>query len=100
MMKLILLVFFLCPTVLFAVLPRKHFPVDSKMRLRVNFWEKVYSQINSDEGYLHDEQNLGIIYETVSVRGLSRRNRIRKVKARKRYWKKIITDTAQSQCIL
>jgi membrane-bound lytic murein transglycosylase D len=83
--------------VLLAGLPRKHFPVDSKMRLRVNFWEKVYSQINSDEGFLHDEQNLGIIYETVSVRGLSRRNRIRKVKRRKRHWKKIITSLAKNK---
>ncbi|TDJ08655.1 MAG: lytic transglycosylase [Deltaproteobacteria bacterium] len=90
MVKVILLIFCLCPTVLFAGLSKKHFPVDHKMRKRVNFWEKVYSQINSDEGFLHDEHNLGIIYETVSVRGLSRRNRRRKVKARKRRWKKII----------
>jgi len=84
MVRLKLLFIFLCPAVLFA---GEHFPVDHKMRLRVGFWEKVYSEINSDEGFLHDENHLGIIYETVSVRGLSRRNRIKKVKARKRYWK-------------
>lgn len=99
MVKLKILIIFVFPTVLFAGLSRKHFPVDHKMRLRVDFWEKVYTQINSDEGLLHDEHNLEIIYETVSVRGLTRRARIKKVKARKRYWKKIILSLLKSKAV-
>ncbi|RLA63167.1 MAG: hypothetical protein DRQ89_07385 [Epsilonproteobacteria bacterium] len=97
MVKLKILICLIFPIVLFASTAKKHFPVDYKMRVRVNFWEKVYSQINSDEGFLHDEQKLDIIYETVSVRGLSRKGRIKKVKARKRYWKKIILSLAKNK---
>lgn len=97
MVKLIILIFLICPTVLLAGLSRKDFPVDHKMRKRVDFWEKVYTEINSDQGLLHDEQNLGIIYEAVSVRRLSRRGRINKVKARKRHWKKIILSIAKNK---
>jgi membrane-bound lytic murein transglycosylase D len=31
----------------------------------VQFWIKVYSQITTNEGYLHDQHNLTIIYETM-----------------------------------
>jgi membrane-bound lytic murein transglycosylase D len=31
----------------------------------VQFWIKVYSQITTNEGYLHDQHNLSIIYETM-----------------------------------
>ena len=31
----------------------------------VQFWIKVYSQITTNEGYLHDQYNLSVIYETL-----------------------------------
>jgi membrane-bound lytic murein transglycosylase D len=31
----------------------------------IQFWIKVYSQINTNEGYLHDQHRLSVIYETL-----------------------------------
>src|SRR3954463_337547 len=31
----------------------------------VNFWIRVYSEITTNEGFLHDERNLAVVYETV-----------------------------------
>src|ERR1700693_5768403 len=31
----------------------------------VQFWVKVYSQITTNEGYLHDQHKLSVIYETL-----------------------------------
>src|SRR5213595_749524 len=35
----------------------------------VNFWLRVYSEITTNEGFLHDERNLSVIYETVKFAG-------------------------------
>ena len=31
----------------------------------VNFWIRVYTEITTNEGYLHDERNLAVVYETL-----------------------------------
>jgi membrane-bound lytic murein transglycosylase D len=31
----------------------------------VNFWVRVYTEVTTNEGFLHDERNLGVIYDTV-----------------------------------
>ena len=54
-------------------LPEQHFPVDAKMRVRVEFWKKVYTQITSKEAFVHDSEELSVIYETISFSGKSRR---------------------------
>lgn len=31
----------------------------------VQFWIRVYSEVTTNEGFLHDEHNLGVVYQTV-----------------------------------
>jgi membrane-bound lytic murein transglycosylase D len=31
----------------------------------VNFWIRVYTEVNTNEGFLHDERNLAVIYDTL-----------------------------------
>src|SRR3954465_2824620 len=31
----------------------------------VNFWVRVYTEVTTNEGFLHDERNLAVIYQTV-----------------------------------
>ena len=31
----------------------------------VNFWVRVYTEVTTNEGFLHDERNLGVIYDTL-----------------------------------
>lgn len=44
--------------------PFPHYPF---LQANVDFWKKVYSQYPSAKGLIHDNQNLAIIYEVVSL---------------------------------
>ena len=56
------------------------FPRPPEIEPAVNFWLKVYTEINTRNGYLHDARDLSVIYETVpyNQRAISNaRDRIR-----------------------
>jgi membrane-bound lytic murein transglycosylase D len=67
-----------------AQLPQEHFPVDAAMRTRVDFWKKVYTDVTSQESFLHDSEDLSVIYEKISYGDLSRRSIRKLVKDKKR----------------
>lgn len=62
------------------------------MRTRVDFWKKVYTEIHSGESFLHDSEDVSVIYEKFAYGDLSRRAIRNAVKARK----KQIRDTLLS----
>jgi len=41
------------------------FPIPANIRPAVDFWKKVYTEVDTDHGYLHDSADLTIIYETL-----------------------------------
>ena len=50
----------------------------------VNFWVRVYTEVNTNEGFLHDERNLTVIYDTLKFgAGTSSRERQRVVDDRR-----------------
>src|SRR3954469_11135441 len=50
----------------------------------VNFWIRVYTEVTTNEGFLHDERNLGVIYDTLKFSaGSSPRDRQRMVDERR-----------------
>src|SRR6187399_646811 len=50
----------------------------------VNFWIRVYTEVTTNEGFLHDERNLGVIYDTLKFSaGSSSRDRQRVVDERR-----------------
>lgn len=76
------------------------FPSYTCIQDNVAFWKKVYAEHASDRGLIHDSQNLGIIYETISLeedtRGGAQINE-RLVKAAKEKYRQILTDLAQGR---
>jgi membrane-bound lytic murein transglycosylase D len=44
-----------------------NFPRPAALEPAVNFWVKVYTQISTEQGYIHDNENLAVIYETIAV---------------------------------
>ena len=40
-------------------------PYPPQLQRDVDFWVRVYTQIDTDSGYLHDQYNLSVIYDTV-----------------------------------
>jgi membrane-bound lytic murein transglycosylase D len=45
----------------------------------VNFWIRVYTEVTTNEGFLHDERNLAVVYDTVKFGAVSPRDRQRMV---------------------
>ena len=41
------------------------FPRPSSLQPAVDFWTRVYSEVDSLAGYVHDSRNLDIVYETL-----------------------------------
>jgi membrane-bound lytic murein transglycosylase D len=61
------------------------FPQPPELQPDVDFWIAVFTEYSTDEGVLHDNRNLGIVYERLSMPAeLSRRERQRRVAARRK----------------
>ena len=43
----------------------KLFPQPPALDRDVNFWVRVYTEIGTNAGFLHDQYNLGVVYETL-----------------------------------
>ncbi|HHC73408.1 MAG TPA: LysM peptidoglycan-binding domain-containing protein, partial [Thiotrichales bacterium] len=74
------------------------FPRPPAIREAVAFWTRIYTEVDTGGGLLHDDRHLGIVYETIRfTREQSRRSRERQVKARKRHYRAILRRLAQGR---
>src|SRR3982751_1557775 len=48
-----------------AIVRAESIPRPEGIQPDVNFWVRVYSEVTTNEGFLHDERNLAVIYETI-----------------------------------
>src|SRR3954466_3296229 len=48
-----------------AVRAGDNIPRPAGIQEDVNFWIRVYTEITTNEGFLHDERNLTVVYETI-----------------------------------
>lgn len=58
----------------FALLPawsaaqdRALFPRPPELEPAINFWVRVYTEVDTQSGFLHDSQNLGVIYTSLPL---------------------------------
>jgi len=58
------------------------FPLPESLKPNVEFWKRVYSEIDGQHGFMHESRNLSGVYETSKVpRNSSRRQRKRIIEA-------------------
>jgi membrane-bound lytic murein transglycosylase D len=81
---------FLCLLLLFLgllVLPahaEETFPLPEELQPDVDFWVSIFTRYGTDEGVLHDNRNLAVVYERIDMpAGISRKERNRRVKKRR-----------------
>ncbi|MCS6946974.1 MAG: hypothetical protein NZM12_05100, partial [Steroidobacteraceae bacterium] len=43
------------------------FPYPVELHRDVQFWVRVFTEITTEQGFLHDERHLGVIYATVKL---------------------------------
>ncbi|HEX7026399.1 MAG TPA: LysM peptidoglycan-binding domain-containing protein [Gammaproteobacteria bacterium] len=74
-----------------ALLPRP-----KELEPDIRFWTRVYTEITTDQGFIHDDRYLGIVYTIVDLEpGISRRERNRFVNKVKDRYKDILLSLAR-----
>ncbi len=67
------------------------FPRPAELEPDINFWRSIFTEYSTDEGALHDNRNLGIVYERLPMPStLSRRERNRRVAARRKLYRAVL----------
>src|SRR5689334_7500936 len=62
-------------------------PRPEGIRQDVNFWIRVYTEVTTNEGFLHDERNLSVVYDSIRFgAGTSSRDRQRLVDERRDWY--------------
>jgi membrane-bound lytic murein transglycosylase D len=76
----------------------RDFPRPKGLERDVAFWKRIYSEVGTDAGLLHDSRNLGIVYEIVKIpTGISHRSRERHTEKRRKVYRKILLKLAKGK---
>ncbi len=51
-----------------------NFPRPASLEPAVQFWTRVYTEITTDQGYIHDAENLSVVYRTLDLPPLASRS--------------------------
>lgn len=73
----------------------RDFPQPAGLDRDVEFWTRIYSEVGTDAGLIHDTRDLSIVYEVAHIpSGLSHRGRERHTEKRKKHFKAILGKLA------
>lgn len=70
------------------------FPEPEAMKSAVAFWKRVYVEVTTDAGLLHDNEHLGVVYEVLRFDGKSGRSKEHLKDARRRHWQAALNRLA------
>lgn len=74
------------------------FPRPPELEPDVNFWVSIFTEYDSDQGVLHDNRNLGVVYERVDIPAKASRNdRRRRVEKRRAHYKTLLQTLASGK---
>ncbi len=74
------------------------FPKPPELVPRVGFWKRVYTEVDTNGGLVHDARDVGIVYEAIRLPpGLSGRSRDRKTRQVKERYKSILRTLASGK---
>jgi membrane-bound lytic murein transglycosylase D len=78
-----------------AALSDEIFPQPPELQPDVDFWVSIFATYTSDEGVLHDNRNLAVVYERLDMPAhLSRRERNRRVEERRKELQVVLRSLA------
>lgn len=73
------------------------FPRPAELEPAVQFWKRIYAQVDTDGGLLHDRYDLSVVYEELSFdKDAHHRERIRLVSERRDHYREILKRIAAS----
>ena len=70
-------------------------PVPAALEPNVGFWTRIYTEVGTEGGLIHDTEHLGVVYETVTLpKNASRHARQRATDGRKRHYRDVLRRLA------
>lgn len=73
------------------------FPRPEQIKPAIDFWTRVYAEIDTQSGYLHDRENLGIVYEYLPLnRGDTPRQQQRDIDSRTKQYQRLLLSMAET----
>lgn len=85
----------LAPTLARAQDTADPFPKPAALAAQVEFWRRVYSEVDTRGGLLHDSRLMGIVYERMKFGARDgRRTRGRKIDERRGHYKRVLSTLA------
>jgi len=94
--KALLLLVFLTSCV--SSIADETFPQPPELKPDVDFWIAVFTEYGNDEGVLHDNRHLSIVYERVAMpENLARRERQRRVDKRRKVLQDVLRSLASGK---
>jgi membrane-bound lytic murein transglycosylase D len=71
------------------------FPRPPELEPDVNFWVSIFTEYDSDQGLLHDNRNLAVVYERIDIpANAARKERSQRVGKRRDHYKKLLQTLA------
>ncbi len=71
----------------------RHFPRPAKLAPAVAFWKRVYLEVATDGGFVHDAEVLSAVFEVIHFDDVkSERARQRQVDGRREFWRALLDD--------
>jgi membrane-bound lytic murein transglycosylase D len=71
------------------------FPRPAAIEPDVKFWTRVFSEVSTKQGFIHDDRHLDVVYEKVDLPvGLSRKAQRKYIKQRKKHFERILRRLA------
>lgn len=68
-----------------------NFPQPESLKADVNFWLRIYTEVTTSQGLIHDNERLNIIYERVSFApDINHKARQKTIKQKKKYYESIL----------
>jgi membrane-bound lytic murein transglycosylase D len=72
------------------------FPRPAELEPDIAFWVRVYTEIDTDQGFIHDARRLNIVYETIDV-PLDARSRSKRIERRREHYRTILLKLASGK---
>ncbi len=66
------------------------FPRPASLEPAIHFWTRVYTEVDTHGGFIHDAEHLDIVYKIVRARDESRRERRREIQHDVRHFREIL----------
>jgi membrane-bound lytic murein transglycosylase D len=73
------------------------FPKEELKRSRIEFWKRVYSEVTTQEGFLHDDTDLSLIYKKITVPNERSKAAIRQIKEEKEAIRSVFQDIIEGR---